>query len=125
MARFLVQRFQHTLPNDARLRPDQVRSLARAVAREQRQLFEESALSLGPNQARDEESQTRLQKQQVERMATTNQRILDAAASILSPRQLEQFGSLLQQELEGHSQRVLFFGGRVPLTPPSTLPPLR
>jgi hypothetical protein len=120
MARILVQQLQQMLPDDARLRSDQLRPLVSAIAREQRQLFEDRALSLAPGQVPDEDWQKRVQERQLERMAAANQRILDASASILTPRQLERFGSLLQQQLDGHSQRTFFFGRMAPLSPPSS-----
>ena len=121
-ARFLVQRLQHMLPFDARLRPDQLRSLVRAIAREQRQVFEDKTLALPSGQVPDEQWQKQMQEQQLERMAIANQRILDASSSILTPAQLEHLSSMLQQELDGHSQRQFFFGARAPLSPPAVLP---
>lgn len=122
LARFLVQRLQYVLPLDARLRADQLRPLVRAIAREQRQVFEDRTFILPPGQVPDEQWQKQMQEHQLERMATANQRILDASASILSQRQLDHLASMLQQELEGHSQRQFFFGARAPLSPPTVLP---
>lgn len=122
MARFLVQRFASSLPEDASLRAEQRRSLLRAMAREQRKMFEDRALSIPPGQMPDAEWLNRVRGQELERMAAANQRILDAAAQILSQRQLEQLDSMLQQELQGHSQRQVIFGGRSPLAPPVVLP---
>ncbi len=125
MARFLVQRLQDTLPDDVRLRTEQLRPLVRAIAREQREVFEDRTLVLPQGDIPDEELQKHLQEWQLERMALANQRILDASASILSPRQLEHLGAILQQELEGHSQRQFFFGARAPLSPPVVIAPQR
>ena len=110
------------MPSDARLRPDQLRPLLSAIAREQREIFEERALGIAPGQVPDEAWHKRMQAQQRERIAATNQRILEASTSILSPRQLEHLRSMLQQELDAHSGRVIFFGHRAPLAvPPDTL----
>ena len=123
MARFLVQRFASSLPDAASLRAEQRRSLLRVIAREQRKMFEDRALSIPPGQMPDAEWLNRVRGQEVERMAAANQRILDIAAQLLSPRQLEQLDSMLQQELQGHSQRQVIFGGRSPLAPPVLLSP--
>jgi hypothetical protein len=125
MARLLVQRLQHLLPQDARLRSDQLRPLVREIARQQRQLFEDRALSLPPDQVPDEAWQKQMRERHLEQTAAVNQRILEASASILSPRQLEHLESMLQQNLDGHSQGQFFFGAWAPLSPPSSLPAQR
>jgi hypothetical protein len=125
MARILVQRLQHLLPYEARLRTDQLRPLVREIAREQRQLFEDRTLGLPPDQVPDEAWQKHMRERHLEQMTAVNQRILEACASILSPRQLEQLEAMLQQDLDGHSQGQFFFGARAPLSPPSLLPAQR
>lgn len=112
MARFQVQRLQHTLPADSRLQPDQLRSLVSAISREQRQLFERRAREITPDAVPDEQWQQRARETHVKEMAAMHDRLLDHAASILSPRQLEQFDSLLKQELDATSQQQFFFFGR-------------
>lgn len=125
LARFMLQRLQIVLPEDARLRADQRGPLLRAIAREQRQLYEDETLRLPQGHLPDEAWQKRMQERQLERMSAMNERILAAAAPILSSRQLEALRSMLQQELDGHSQRQFFFGGRAPLVAPTLLSPQR
>ena len=55
-------------------------------------------------------------------MAAAHERILEAATPILSPTQLEQLSSLLQQESDEQSQRQTFFRGWMPSAPPVMLP---
>ena len=125
LARFMLQRLQAVLPEDARLRADQRGPLLRAIAREQRQLFADETLHLPQGHFPDEAWQQRMRERQLERMSATNERILAASGPILSSQQLEALRSMLQQELDGHSQRQFFFGGRAPIVAPSMLPPQR
>lgn len=117
MARFQVQRLQQTLPTDARLQPEQRRMLVSALSSEQRKLFEERAREIPPNTVPDENWQRRMQEGHVQRMASMNQRLLERASSILSPKQLEHFEALLKQELEGQGRAFFFVGGSAPATP--------
>jgi hypothetical protein len=111
MARFQVQRLRQTLPAEAALRAEQVRPLVTAISREQRHMFEDRAVfELAPGQVPDEARQRRMHQHRLEKAAATNQRILDAASSILSPQQLQHFDALLQQELAGQSNAQFFFG---------------
>ena len=119
MARFHVQRLQQVLPPEARLRSDQLRPLVTAIAREQRQMFDETALTIPQNEVPDDAWQSRMRESHMQRMSATHQRILDASASILSSQQLESFRSLLQQDLEGNSQGQFFFGRMAPVPPPA------
>jgi hypothetical protein len=112
MARFQVQHLQQMLPPDARLQPDQRRLLVSAIGREQRQLHEERARQIPPNGVPDEAWQRRMQETQAKQMASMNERLLNRATSILSPAQLQQFESLLKQELDAISRQQFFFFGR-------------
>ena len=111
MARFQVQRLQQMLPPDARLQPDQRRLLVSAIGHEQRQLHEERARQI-PDGVPDEAWQRRMQETQAKQMASMHQRLLDRTTSILSPTQLQQFESLLKQELDAISRQQFFFFGR-------------
>jgi hypothetical protein len=119
MARFQVQRLRQMLPLDVALRAEQLRPLVSAMSREQRQMFEDRALvvDLTPGEVPDEDWQKRMHERHLEQTSARNQRILDAASSILSPKQLEYLGSLLQQELDAQSRGQFFFGRMTPLAP--------
>lgn len=125
IARFLVQRYRSSLPDDAPLRPEQLRPLVSAIAREQHQLFELSVPRVTPGQVPDEAWQKRTREQRRERMSTAHQRILDASAPILSPRQLEQLQSMLQKDLDLHSQHVVTPDRSVPVSAPLRAQPVR
>jgi hypothetical protein len=114
-ARFQVQRLRQTLPPDAALRTEQLRPLIAAISREQRHMLEDrGGLGLAPGEVADEAWQKRMHQHRLEKVAATNQRILDAASSILSPQQLQHFDALLQQELAGQSN-AQFFGRPSPV----------
>lgn len=117
MARFQIQRLQQQLPPDARLQPDQRRMLVSALATEQRRLLEERAREIPPNAVPDENWQRRMQEGHAQRMASMNERLLERAASILSPKQLEHFEVLLKQELENSARPFFFAGQSAPATP--------
>ncbi len=122
MARFMVQRLESALPDEARLQTEQRGSLLRAIAREHRKMYEERAVSIPPGQMPDENWVNQMRAQESERMAAAHERILEAATPILSPTQLEQLSSLLQQESDEQSQRQTFFRGWMPSAPPVMLP---
>jgi hypothetical protein len=118
MARFQVQHLRQMLPPDVALRAEQLRPLVTVISREQRQMFEDRTLvALAPGEVPDEDWQKRMHERHLEQTAARNQRILDAASSILSPKQLEYLGSLLQQELDAQSRGQFFFGRMTPLAP--------
>jgi hypothetical protein len=118
MARFQVQRLRQMLPPDVALRAEQLRPLVAAISREHRQMFEDRTLvGPAPGEVPDENWQKRMRERHAEQTAMRNQRILDAASSILSPKQLEYLGSLLQQELDAQSDGQFFFGRMAPLAP--------
>jgi hypothetical protein len=122
-ARFMVQQLQSAVPNE-QLRPDQYGALVRTIAREQRQIHEDRSLRLPQGDISNEEVRRRFHEQHVERMTAAHQRILDASSSLLSPRQLEQLGAILERELEILKNRQGPFRG-MPLVQPSVLPPMR
>ncbi len=125
LARFLVQRYRASLPDDAPLRPEQVRPLVSTIAREQNRLLELSVPAIALGQVPDEAWQRREQEQRRERMSTAHQRILDASASILSPVQLEHLRSMLQEDLELRSQHVVMPARSAPVSAPLRVQPVR
>ncbi len=118
MARFQVEQLKQILPAEAALRADQLRPLVQAIARVQRQVFEERARDLAPGMVSDEERHRRMQLSPLHPTSGMHQRIIDAAASILTPTQLEYFSSLLPKH-DGQSQGVIFLG---PASSSSPLP---
>ncbi len=118
MARIQVQQLKQILPAEAALRADQLRPLVQAIARVQRQVFEERARDLAPGRVSDEERHRRMQLSPLHPMSGMHQRIIDAAASILTPTQLEYFSSLLPKH-DGQSQGLIFLG---PASSTSPLP---
>jgi hypothetical protein len=99
-SRSQVARLRQTLSlTNEPLRQDQIKPLAEAIAREQRDLFAaRAAPSRRPMQ--DPQTRMRLSEEMLERTAQTHQRIRDAVSGILSPAQLEQLQRQQEQELK-------------------------
>ena len=76
---------------------------------EQMAMSRELAASLGPGGPRDPQTQARLQEENFRRQADSNRRLLDVAATHLTPRQLELYRSQLESQLTVNrvSTRVL------------------
>lgn len=118
MARFLVQRLAQSLPQEAALRPEQLRPLVTTIAQEHRRQMEEVARSMPPGEMPNPEWLDRMRSQQQQRMAESHQRILANTSSILSAQQLEQLRQLLDEEFNARANSAIFVGQRAPASPP-------